>query len=248
MTGPPAIAAEALTRRYDDLVAVDAVSFEVRTGEVFALLGPNGAGKTTLLRMLSGVLAPTTGRALVHGVDAALRPEEAKALLGFISGDTALYGRLSVREVLGYFAELHGLGRRERDRRVEAASETFGLAAFLEARVELLSSGQRQRANLARAFLTDPPVLILDEPTSALDVISGRFVHEAVERARDRGQAVLLSTHDMSEAERLADRVGLLVGGRLAATGTRAALLEGSGAPSLADLLVHLHGATDAGR
>jgi sodium transport system ATP-binding protein len=227
-----------MTRRYDDFVAVDGVDFAVARGEVFGLLGPNGAGKTTLLRMLAGVLVPTSGRAFIMGADATREPLLTKARIGFLSGDTALYERLTVRELLVYFGRLAGLERAHLQARVRAVGEALDLVEFLDVRSETLSTGQRQRANLARAFLTDPPVLILDEPTSTLDVISGRFVHQAIRRARSEGKAVLLSSHDMAEVEALADRVGILVRGRLTDVGAPAALLAASGEPSLAELIV----------
>jgi sodium transport system ATP-binding protein len=243
----PAIAAEGLTRLYDDHLAVDAVTFEVSPGEVFGLLGPNGAGKTTLLRMLAGVLSPTRGRASILGFDVSARPLEAKRRLGFLSGDTALYGRLSAREVLGYFGALSGLEKAPLEARITALSAAFGLEGFLDARCEVLSSGQKQRTNLARAFVSDPTVLILDEPTTGLDVISGRFVHQAIARAKAEAKAVLLSTHLMSEASELCDRIALLVRGRIRAIGSHASLLEEHQARSLTDLIVRLHEEAPAG-
>lgn len=241
MIDRPSLRAEGLGRRYDDVVAVDDVSFEVGAGEIVALLGPNGAGKTTLLRMLAGVLVPDAGRAWVAGHDVQADPAAAKRALGYLSGDTALYGRLTVREVLRYFGALHGAARAAVDARIAAVAESLELEPFLDQRTGTLSSGQTQRANLARTFLTDPPVLVLDEPTTALDVVSGAFVYRALAQARDEGRAILLSTHIMSEAERLADRIVLLVRGRVAAQGTQAELLEAHGAPSLADLILALH-------
>lgn len=237
----PAILAEQVSRRYDDLWAVRDVDLAVYPGEVVALLGPNGAGKTTLMRMFSGVLSPTEGRVRIAGFDMATHQAEAKRALGFLSGDTALYGRLTVKEVLTYFARLHGLTPARVAERIEAVSETLQLEPFLNQRTATLSSGQTQRANLARTFLTDPAVLILDEPTTALDVVSGEFVYQALEKAQADGQAVLLSTHIMSEAERLADRIVLLVKGRVAATGSRQALLDHFEAPSLAQVILRLH-------
>lgn len=241
MTDLAAIHAEHLGRKYDDDWAVRGVDLEVRAGEVVALLGPNGAGKTTLLRMLAGVLRPTEGRARIAGHDVGAEPAAAKHALGFLSGDTQLYGRLTVREVLRYFGRLHGLDDAAVRRHTETVAQALELGPFLDQRAQTLSSGQTQRANLARTFLTEPPVLILDEPTTALDVVSGAFVHEALERARADGRAILLSTHIMSEAERLADRIVLLVRGRVAAADTPAALLERFAAPSLADLVLSLH-------
>ncbi len=239
--GPPAIFAGGLTRLYDAHRAVDGVSFSVARGEVFGLLGPNGAGKTTLLRMLAGVLVPTEGTASILGFDVQRAPLEAKARLGFISGDTALYGRLSVEETLTYFGELSGLHGALLASRIAAVSATFGLVDFLDKRCDALSSGQKQRANLARAFVADPPVLILDEPTTGLDVISGRFVHEAIRRARAENKAVLLSTHIMSEVSELCDRIALLVRGRIRGVGSESELLAASSARSMADLIIRLH-------
>jgi len=241
MTDLAAIHAENLGRKYDDTWAVRGVDLEVRGGEVVALLGPNGAGKTTLLRMLAGVLRPTEGAASIAGHDVTEAPAAAKRALGFLSGDTQLYGRLTVREVLRYFGRLHGLDDAAVRRHTETVSAALELGEILDQRAGTLSSGQTQRANLSRTFLTEPPVLILDEPTTALDVVSGAFVHEALVRARGEGRAILLSTHIMSEAERLADRIVLIVRGRLAAEGTLEALLEAHQARSLADVVLALH-------
>ena len=233
------ILADRVRHRYGDHWALDGVSFEVHTGEVFGLLGPNGAGKTTLLRVLSGILAPTSGHAEILGIDVRADPLEAKRHLGFLSGDTALYGRLTVREVLAYFGRLHDLDEETLEDRIAFVTEDLQLQPFIDQRTAQLSSGQRQRANLARAFLTDPPVLILDEPTVGLDVISGRFVVDAIASARARGKAVLFSTHIMSEVEALCDRVGLLVRGRLMRIGTHAELIAEGG--TMAELIVRLH-------
>lgn len=235
------IGAFGLSYRYGQTPAVQAVSFTVSRGEVFGLLGPNGAGKTTLLRMLAGIIRPSQGHAEILGVDVTQDPMRAKQELGFLSGDTALYARLSVAETLDYFARLHGLDEATRRTRAEAVIEEFGLSALLNQKAGALSSGQRQRLNLARAFLTDPAVLILDEPTVALDVVSGQFVEEAIRRARAAHKAVLFSTHVMSEVEALCDRVGLLAGGRLADVGTEAELRARHQVPSLRALIVRLH-------
>jgi sodium transport system ATP-binding protein len=236
-----AIEAIGLSRRYDDFLAIDDASFTVEEGEIFGLLGPNGAGKTTLLRMLAGVLRPDRGQALILGHDAATEPLWVKARLGFLSGDTALYGRLSVAETLDYFGRLASMEDARLEARTREVIQEFGLADFLEERVQNLSSGQRQRANLARAFLPDPPVLILDEPTVTLDVISGHFVIAAVKRAKAAGRGVLFSTHIMSEADELCDRIGLLVRGKIADIGTREELLDRHASRSLSELIVKLH-------
>lgn len=235
------IRAQGLHRHYGERVAVCDVSFEVRTGEVFGLLGPNGAGKTTLLRMLAGILQPTAGSAHIMGTHVGDDPVTAKSKLGFLSGDTALYRRLSVRETLTWFGRLYRMPPETLDARIETVIRDFGLEAIVDQRCGALSTGQNQRVNLARAFIANPAALILDEPTTGLDVISGRFVIEAVERARDAGKAVLFSTHIMSEADELCDRVGLLVRGVLREVGTREAILERTGTSSFGELLVRLH-------
>src|SRR5262245_6483255 len=191
------IEARSLCKSYGAVRAADRVSFEVRPGEVVGLLGPNGAGKTTILRMLAGILTPGSGSALVGGVDAALDPFTVKQRLGFLSGDTALYQRLTPREVLRYFGRLHGLDDAEIARRTARLLATLRMEDFADRRCGGLSAGQRQKTNIARAFLHDPPALILDEPTSALDVVTGRFLLEAIAGAKADGKAVLFSTHVM---------------------------------------------------
>lgn len=242
----PGISAVGLGHRYGDHRALWDVSFDVFPGEVFGLLGPNGAGKTTLLRALAGILAPTEGRAKILGVDVREEPLTTKRQLGFLSGDTALYQRLTVREILQYFGALHLLDPALLAARIEAVSAELELGPFLDRKAQGLSSGQKQRANLARAFLTDPPVLILDEPTVGLDVVSGEFVIEAIRRARAAKKAVLFSTHIMSEVEALCDRVGLIVRGELRMLGTFEGLLTQSGARSMSELIIRLHGESRA--
>ncbi|MBI2375993.1 MAG: ATP-binding cassette domain-containing protein [Deltaproteobacteria bacterium] len=234
------IEARGLGHRYGEFEAVSNVSFTVAPGEIFGLLGPNGAGKTTLLRMLAGILRPSQGQALLAGTDVHADPLRAKRSFGFLSGETKLYARLSVRECLEYFAVLFGLGRVETTARIAEVTSAFGLEELIDLRCGALSAGQLQRANLARAFVGDPPVLILDEPTTGLDVISGRFVLDAIRRAKDAGRSVLFSTHVMTEVEELCDRVGLLLRGRLVDVGGHAELLERHSARSLGALLTSL--------
>ncbi|HZS41907.1 MAG TPA: ATP-binding cassette domain-containing protein [Polyangia bacterium] len=214
------IEVRALSKRYGAVVAADRVSFKVGAGEVVGLLGPKGAGKTTILRMLAGILTPTEGDAFIGGVDVRADPFAAKQRLGFLSGDTALYQRLTPREVLRYFGRLHGLDGRAIEARSAQLIGELRMTDFADRRCATLSAGQKQRTNIARAFLHDPPALILDEPTSALDIVTGRFLLEAIKRARAAGKAVLFSTHVMGEAEYLCDRVLLLYRGRIIDDGT----------------------------
>lgn len=231
-----ALVGEHLVKRYGDVLAVGGVSLSVAPGEVVALIGPNGAGKSTLLSLLAGLMPPDEGRAFIDGRQAHSEGGEARARLGFLSGDTALYGRLQVGEMLRFFGELYGLRHEALQARVRAVAEDLQLGSFLARRCDALSSGQRQRANLARALLHDPTAIILDEPTTALDVTSQRFVLAAIRRAKERGRAVLFSSHVMGEVEEVADRVVLLERGRLRAEGTLAELRERAGAGGLSAL------------
>lgn len=250
MSGPvpdPELQVDDLVKHYRGVKAVDGVSFEVRPGEVVGLLGPNGAGKTTTLRMIAGILTPTSGRVLVGGHDVRHDPLRAKHRVGFLSGDTQLYQRLSPREVLRYFGRLYGLTGAALEDRIERLVAELEMGAFADRACGTLSSGQRQRANIARAFLHAPALLVLDEPTTALDVISGQFIVEAIRRERAAGRAVLFSTHIMGEAEYLCDRLVLILGGRVVDQGALPDLLARSGRDNLTDAFLWHAGRAGAG-
>lgn len=230
-----ALAAESLVKQFETVTAVKGVSLTVSAGEIVGLLGPNGAGKTTALRMLAGILTPTAGRVVVNGLDLQAHPLAAKQQIGFLSGDTQLYHRLTAREVLRYFGRLYGMADGQLTNRIEQLVTELEMAAFADRPCRTLSTGQKQRANIARAFLHRPSVLMLDEPTAALDVISGQFIIEAIRRERAAGRAVLISTHIMSEAEELCDRIYLLHEGGIADHGTLAEILARAGCASLTE-------------
>jgi sodium transport system ATP-binding protein len=229
------LSAEALSKSFGDVSAVQDVSLEVRAGEVVGLLGPNGAGKTTILRMIAGILTPDSGKVLIDGIDIAQEPLAAKQKIGFHSGDTQLYQRLNPREALTYFGRLYGMTEQRIRERVEQLVGQLEMTSFADRPCSTLSSGQKQRANIARAFLHEPELLILDEPTNALDIVSGQFIVEAIRREKAAGRAVLFSTHIMGEAEYLCDRIALLHKGRLVDQGTLPELLERSGCLNLTD-------------
>ncbi len=223
-----------LAKRYGLVSAVRDLSLQVEPGEVYALLGPNGAGKTTALRCLAALLRPSAGSAEICGIDVVARPAEARSRLAYLSSSMGLYARLSAREAVAFFGQLHGLAGAALDERVDAMVRLFDLGDFANRLCGKLSTGQRQRVALARALVHDPPVLILDEPTLGLDVLSGQTIHEFIQRERGGGKAILFSTHQMEEVELLADRVGVLRSGELVAEGKPADIVQRTGAPSLA--------------
>jgi sodium transport system ATP-binding protein len=231
---------DGLSKTFGDFLAVDRVTLQVKPGEVYALLGANGAGKTTALRCLATLLTPSSGTARVAGHDVRTAPIEARANLGFLSASMGLYQRLTARELLAYFGRLQGLRGRELAERVGEIIELFEIDEFDDRLCGTLSTGQRQRVSIARAALHDPPALILDEPTLGLDILSGRTIFAFIHTARMRKRAVLFSTHQMDEVELLADRVGVLAGGRLVAEGTIEELIGLSGQKNLARAFLHI--------
>jgi len=204
--------------------ALRGLSFACRPGEVFGLLGPNGAGKTTALRIISTALRPTSGRAVVLGLDVTRQPREVRRQVGFLSANTGLYGRLSAREVLTYFGRLFGLQGPALRARIDQLSQVFGMAEFLDRRCEKLSTGMRQKVNIARTVIHSPPVMVFDEPTSGLDVLTSRAIVRFIRQCKHEQRTVLFSTHIMAEVQTLCDRVGIIHEGRLHYCGTTAEL------------------------
>lgn len=229
-------------RKRGDVRAVDNVSFSVRPGEIYGLLGANGAGKTTTLRILGTLLEPTSGEAEVAGHDARLNPELVRANIGFLSTSTALYGRLSVREMVEYFGRLNGIPEATLARRVDDIFTTLDMHDFAKARCDKLSTGQKQRTSIARSIVHEPPVMIFDEPTTGLDVMTSRTIIGFIRRCREQGRTVIFSTHIMSEAERLCDRIGVIHGGRLVAEGTVDELRQRTGRQHLESVFLKLAG------
>lgn len=234
-----------LTKRFPlagggELTAVQDVSFAVAAGEVYGLLGPNGAGKTTTLRMLLGLLRPTSGRAIVAGFSSMEFPDEAKRRVGLVSTTAGLYQWLSVREVLHFFADLYGVPPDVAAVQIERLQTLFGLTEFLDQRCATLSTGQKQRVNLSRALIHQPPVMLLDEPTLGLDVLGSQVVREYIAHLRTEGKAVILTTHRLEEAEGLCDRFGLLHRGKLVSEGTLDELRARTGCATLVEMFLQL--------
>ncbi len=220
--------------------AVDGLSFRVEKGEIYGLLGPNGAGKTTTLRLLSGLMIPTSGSALLAGHNVATEPEKVKGVIGFLTANTGLYQRLSARELIVYFARLNGIEPGPARARAGQLIERLGIGDFADLRCGALSTGQKQRVNIARALVADPPILIMDEPTLGLDVLSSRVILEYIRRQREAGKTIILSTHYLDEAETMCDRVGLLYDGRLVAEGDIESLRALTGEERLSNIFLKL--------
>jgi ABC-2 type transport system ATP-binding protein len=208
-----------LKRKYGAVLAVDGVSFSVDQGEVVGFLGPNGAGKSTTLRVLTGFLAPTSGRAIVAGHDVVTEPLEARRAMGYMPETCPLYPELRVAEFLRFRAEVKGVPRRRTSSAVDRAMQQAGIHTRRGALIGQLSRGLRQRVGLADALVSDPPLLILDEPTAGLDPNQIREVRELVKRLKER-HTVLLSTHILTEVEVTCDRAIVLSRGRVVASGT----------------------------
>ncbi len=221
---------EGLTKDYKRSRAVDRLSFEVRPGEVYGLLGPNGAGKTTTLRMLATLLTPSSGTATVAGYDIRKQPLEVRRHLGIVNGGMQVYERLTGREVLEFFAGFYGVEGRWFRERLEWVASLLEMDGVLDKPVREMSSGMRQKVVIARAILHQPPVLLLDEATAGLDVLARRSLLDFVKQYRALGRSLIYSTHVMSEAEEVCDRVGFLYRGRLVYEGpVSEALSRGGG-------------------
>jgi sodium transport system ATP-binding protein len=241
------IEAEGLTKQFHDrrgrdVCAVDHVSFRCAPGRIYGLLGSNGAGKTTTLRMLATILRPTEGRARVAGYDVAREPEEVRKRVGFLSTATALYARLTAREMVEYFARLNHLDNNHLHDRIRELIARLGMEEFADRRCDKLSTGMKQRVSIARTLVHDPPVMIFDEPTAGLDVMSAREILGFIRGCRDEQKTVIFSTHVMSEAEKLCDTIGIIHRGRLVDEGSLAELRARHGGGDLEDIFVRLAG------
>lgn len=234
------IQCDSLTKKFGEFTAVDQVTFDVGNGEVFGLLGPNGAGKTTTMRLLSTLLKPTSGTARVAGYDLLREPQKVRASIGVLPEDTGLYDRLTPREHLLYYGRLHGMPDGVLRKRGDELLDIMELKDRANTKVGDFSKGMKQKVALLRAFIHDPPVLLLDEPTAGLDVMSARSIQGFVERFRKEGKAIMISTHNMTEAQKLCDRVAIIDHARIVAVGTVAELQKKTSQKDLESIFVQL--------
>jgi sodium transport system ATP-binding protein len=234
-----------LRKSFGEVRAVNGVSFEARDGEITGLLGPNGAGKTTTLRMLYSLLPPDDGEILIDGLDPTRDAMAIKRTLGVVPDSRGLYSRLTARENISYYGELHGMPRRKIEQRIAHLVETLDMADFIDRRTEGFSQGQRVKVAIARAMVHEPQTVLMDEPSNGLDVMSTRALRDYVRGLRSAGQSVVLSTHIMQEVAALCDRIVIIAKGEVAADGTAAELLARTGCESLEDAFVKLIGSEE---
>jgi sodium transport system ATP-binding protein len=227
--------------------AISDVSFECHPGAIFGLLGPNGAGKTTTLRILSTVLKPTSGRAIVAGHDVVADPQGVRANIGYMSASTGIYDRMTAWEMVEYFGQLYGLTAERLRTRMESIFAWLKMNDFRDVLGSKMSTGMKQKVSIARTIVHDPQVLIFDEPTSGLDVLVARAVLQNILDLRERGKTIVFSTHSMHEVEKLCSQVAIIHKGRVQAQGSPTLLLQQFDQPNLEELFFFLVDRADSG-
>ena len=220
-----------LRKSYQDLqtgtfTALDGISFDAMPGQVYGLLGPNGAGKTTALRILSTVLRPTSGTAIINGFDVNETPEKIRHQIGFVSTNTAIYDRMTAWELVQYFGRLYAMDEENLQIRMEHLFERFQMNDIRNVLGSKMSTGMKQKVSIARAIIHDPPVLIFDEATSGLDILVAREVIRTVEQLADQGKCIIFSSHIMTEVKRLCHRIAIMSHGRILAEGSVEDIIE----------------------
>lgn len=221
----------------EEFFAVNNVSLTAKEGEILGILGPNGAGKTTLLRMLGSLMTPTSGEVVIcdsNGNEIKANVEKKKRI-GYLSGNTKLYNRFSTAEMLRMFGEIYGLTKEECEKEIQRITDVLKMESFIDNRIEKLSTGQTQRANIARCLIHNPDIYIFDEPTLGLDVISSEAIVNFMKQEKERNKTVLYSTHYMEEAQYLCDRIFMIYEGHMIAYDSPAALMEQTGTTNLRD-------------
>lgn len=239
------ICLEELTKRFQQVIAVNDVSLKVAAGEIYGFLGPNGAGKTTTIKMLAGIMRPTSGRILIDGLDLEKHPIEVKQRVGFIPDRPFLYEKLTGLEFMSFMANLYGLNGKGRDKRIQQFLELFELAEWGRELVGSYSHGMKQRLIMSAALLHEPRVFVVDEPLVGLDPKGARLIKRIFSKLKDSSLTVFMSTHTLEIAEELCDRIGIIHKGKLIAEGSYAELQQMAGQedPRLESIFLHLTGA-----
>ena len=233
-------------KKRGEIRAADDISFRVEPGQIYGLLGANGAGKTTTLRLLATLLRPTAGSATIAGFDVEREARQVRANVGFLAASTALYGRLTAREMIAYFGQLNGLSDAAIRTRTQGLADELDMHEFLDRRCDKFSTGMKQKTSIARTLIHDPAVMIFDEPTLGLDVMTARAIVKFVRDCRTRGKTVIYSTHVMSEVEKLCDTIGIIHDGKLLAEGTLAGLRARHGEQDMEEIFVKIVGGEGA--
>lgn len=238
------VIANGLKKNYNDFTALDGVSFSIKRGEVFGLLGPNGAGKTTTLRILSGLLKPTSGSALIMGNDVVSKPVAVKKVIGVVPETSNLYPELTCFENLLFAGRLYGMKSERAKTKADELLTMFGLDDKRDVLFAKLSSGMKRRLTMSASLIHEPPVLFLDEPTTGLDVMSARALREIIQSLKQKGTTILLTTHYIEEADRLCDRIAIIVKGRIIIVDTPEVLRKSASTinASLEDAFVEITG------
>ena len=228
------------TTKKEEFLAVNNISFKAEKGEIVGILGPNGAVKTTLLRMLGGILTPSSGSIKIGGKDYSIDKNIAKKEIGYLSGNTKLYNRISPRELLTTFGSLYEMPKKEIEKSIEEICKIMNMEEFIDNRIENLSTGQTQRTSIARCLIHSPNIYIFDEPTLGLDVISSKSIIDFMKSEKEKGKTVLYSTHYMEEAETLCDKIIMVHKGSVIAYGSSSELKEKYEVDNLRDLFIQL--------
>jgi len=226
-------------KKAGDILAVNEVTATINKGEIFGLLGPNGAGKTTLLRMMSTIMSPTHGTIDINGFNVSTQPEDVKKSIGFLSGNTKLYKKLTPVETLRFFGSFYGIEKKVLEERIERILVSLDMMDFKNKVVEKLSTGQVQKTSIARCLIHDPDVYILDEPTLGLDILTSRSIIDFILKEKENGKTIIFSTHYMEEADALCDRIGLMHQGKLIEIGTLTDLKAKTGKSNIRDIFLY---------
>lgn len=234
---------ENLTKKFKKVTAVDNVSFEVNPGEIIGLLGENGAGKTTTLRMLATMLKPTSGNAMIDGYNIIDNPNKIRERIGILfGGDVALYDRLTGRENMIYFAKLNGMSDLEANQAVNKIASELEISDYIDRPVGKYSRGMKQKVSLARSIIHQPDVMLFDEPSTGLDVLSSKLIHDFILKCKKDNKAIVFSSHNMYETEKLCDRIIIIHKGKIVASGTIEQLKKDYQKDSLEDLFIECIG------